>query len=264
MIKIHSQRGSSTTGLLTASAIYVGLLAYAHFYAFNGQDDNAVVQQEDTLEQENQPVAELPSTDIVAPTGKGIFQSETIAVNTETASTHDVVQEKSDTQQETVTRSEYATRDLSELKANQEHDRTALSNTMQSAEPDATTSRTATNEAYTSTVYPSYQDYRIAGPLNAGDEVIMLDGKNRLAGDANYHQYLESYQRARGDGQGRGQMDGDGEFDFSMTFKSRARMDADTDWDGDFATQGRGSHYGNYLYDAAAYPTYQTYYYSQY
>ncbi len=250
MVNIYSQRGSSTTGLLTASAIYVGLLAYAHFYAFNGQDDNSLAQQEDSLGQQDQMMTEKPSIDIIAPLAKGIFQSETIQTQAESSNVADDKGITKPSNKDDAGRVNQAKVD-------------PMTVSTEAIQPELVTP--ANTPTYHSQAgFPAYQDYPVSSVYHGDNEQMNFDAQQRLASDIYYQNYLASYQRGHGDGRGRGQMDGDGEFDFSMNFKSRARMDADTDWDGDFVTQGAGSHYGNYGYDAIAHPYYQTYYYSRY
>jgi len=281
MINIQQQRGSASTGLLTASAIYIGLLVYINFYAFNGQDNIAQTRQDDTPVAEqvvaakdpgtndpsandpitNDPSSNDPSIDIVAPLSKGIFQSETIPLTGDAnlSAEMEVARASSKSAPVELVALESVAQPSGKPVVEQSPVTTVDD---RQAEIMSTISKDGVSAVKPETITHA-QTINAPGYYHPGD-VISLDAYNRLNSDLYYQQYTAAYNRAQGKGRGRGDMNGDGEFDFSMNFKSRGRMDADSDWDGDFETRGAGYHQGNNYYDTAAYPTYYQTYYSQY
>lgn len=71
MTSSFKQSGASTSGLLTASAIYIGLLVYAGYFAFD-QTQPSVTMSENTIQMQGANQA------LIQPSAAGIFQSETL------------------------------------------------------------------------------------------------------------------------------------------------------------------------------------------
>lgn len=238
MKNINQQLGSSTTGLLTASFIYIGLLIYASYFAFNPtQDkpqDNPLAQTDTVV-----PASQIASFAVVTPLPSGIFNSETIAVNNTSKETQNQPAEANSSGPDNAM--------VSGIQAQDQIETLSVSaNSSQKTNVDGSTQSS-----------PMVQPY----PAVYGDnDALAWTTDERFTGRFdNRHDYYAK-QRGRGYGRGRGDMNGDGEFDFSMSFKSRARMDADSDWDSDFNTDLASYQSGYYYLDSSAYPYYRTYY----
>jgi len=249
MIKFNQQMGSSTTGFLTASSIYVALLAYANFYAFNADSTPETA----SVESSSTPIAaETPAAAIVAPLAKGIFESETIAVNkTDNDSQQSIENTLEEEPAIQLSIKQPAVDQTAEPSISGETTAANLATPQQKTgwnkRPSAAT---AVPNVLARPSYAVYQD---------NDELSMATN-DRLSGRMDHQHYYHGLQNGRGYGRGRGNMKGDGEFDFSMNFKSRARMDADSDWDGDFNTDLSSYNHANYYQGSALHPAYRYYY----
>jgi hypothetical protein len=213
-----SYNGIHLAGLLSASALYAGILGYLHFQGTESLDNarhgvavNEQLQQD--LEQRAAPAAAAdPSADtapvpvaaedrIVRPPGGGLFG---------TAVDQPPADEKSG---EPAVSAGAVQRLPSAPVASDEAPVTR--------QPAA---RGETLVAMTAPVYPAYAPQ--ADAYGFGNQAASFWDQ---AGRADYRGLGRG--DGRGAGRGRGNWDGDGEFSFSMRFKSRMRADADVDAD---------------------------------
>jgi hypothetical protein len=222
------QQGSSTVGLLTATAIFIGLLVYADQFAFNKSENsllssfiNNTPETVTTL-----PVESLSSidTDTIQPSSQGIFETPTLT-------------------QENSNEVAYSTEAMQLDKQN--------SNVSTDAEM----------------AVPLAQPQTITMPVNYmpgrwyGDQAAMSSYNTQNAGFNNNQQYY-STTRANGRGNGRGKMNGDGEFNFSMKFRARGRMDGNSDFDSNLGTYGNAYQQNLYNVHAVSNPAYRYSYFS--
>lgn len=221
-----SPKTSTTTGLLTASAIYIGLLAYANYYAFeNGKDpDNAEI----ALKNENKAIDRVAG---VVPLTQGIFNSEVFTDIEQSAAL------KSKQTGAALPGSESA----SSLKINELDS------------PIKTTQRLNT--------VPTVQILESLPPgFNANNEQLYFFQNGRNHANLAHYQNMNHQADYYGQGRGKGSANGDGEFSFTMNFKSRASMDADSDIDGDLSGTMHTYHNQYGYMNSAMHPAYRGYY----
>jgi hypothetical protein len=269
MFKINQQVGSANAGLLASSAIFVGLLVYASYFAFDSNSKDLVSGTEKSVLSNNNP-----STAIVAPLSRGIFESETIAVkpaDVKTRSEFPVTESFVDTTSESsvteVNTANVAINDSTPLNnpvdaqsfsANKIDEVTSISQPVKQVSvrdkaTEAASAQTLPGTEYQSMIQPVYSPY-------LDNEAVYLAGQDRVIGSLHHQQLLYGHNKGRGYGRGQADMNGDGEFDFTMNFKGRARMDANSDWNSDF--NGDVSGYNRAYYDQGSnvHPTLRTYY----
>jgi len=228
MLNRLQQQGSSTVGLLTATAIFIGLLVYANQFAFNNSDNNLISlfinkTPEPVSTQSVEPVS-TTDTDTIQPSSQGIFETPTLTEET----SNEVVNSA-------------AAMPL------------AKQNSNASPEVEVAVQRAMPQSNTMSVNYTPGRWY--------GDQAAMSSYNTQNAGFNNNQQYY-STSRANGRGNGRGKMNSDGEFNFSMKFKSRARMDANSDFDSNLSAYGNT--YQQYLnnLNAVSNPAYGYNYYN--
>jgi surface antigen len=221
------QHGSSAVGLLTATAIFVGLLIYANQFAFN-KNDNSIISS--FLNKTSDPVvtqsvdAETSvDTSTIQPSSQGIFDTPTLTQENE----DEVV----------------STREIIALDKDNSETTLVTESHVQQSSPK-----------------PGLMPVNYSTGQWNGDQAAVYGYSTHNGRFNNNQQYLVN-SRAYGRGNGRGKMNGDGDFNFSMKFKSRARMDANTDFDSDLASYGNTYQQHLYNLNAASNPYYGYNYY---
>jgi len=215
-----SYNGIHLAGLLSASALYAGILGYLHFQGTDSLDGarhgvavNEQLQQD--LEQRTAPVTSVnPDSDparpqvtaedrIVRPLGSGIFASADDQAVADGIATETPVSA------------------AAELPVPAEPEVAAAAPSRQQVQVAPYTETLVALQAPAHPAYVAPVDAYGFGNQGAStwDQAGRGDYRGHGRGDG------------RGRGQGRGNWDGDGEFSFSMRFKSRMRADADVDAD---------------------------------
>lgn len=222
MLKLTQQQGSSTVGLFTATAIFIGLLIYANQFAFKNSDNSflASLINSSPVSTDTQTLTavSVTDTDTVQPSPQGIFKTPTLI----------------------------------------EEDRKEPVNTAESVS-QVDVNPANSNDIEWSAIQPIPQDD--VKPLSYvpgqwyGDQSNLSFYDAHRAGINNNHQYYTN-ARANGRGNGRGNLNGDGEFNFSMKFKSRARMDANSDFDSNLATYGNTYQQNGYGFNTVSHPSF--------
>ena len=206
MSKYIKQFGSSTMGLFAASAIYVGILAYANFYAFDKKpvlDPGTEASLKDAGS--HQPAIEIQPEAIVELSSEVVPESAQVV---EAGSEIPVVDER--VSQTVVATDEEASVEVAE-------------HSLQSLAP--------------AVVAQHIGDRAQSEFANNGQ--FQGDGYYNQYATANNRWY------GRGYGREKGAMQGDGEFNFSMKFSSRAKMNADAVADADMNSQLHNAYYAN-------------------
>ncbi len=232
MLKQLQQTGSSTAGLLTASAIFIALLVYTNQYAFNNSNQGIFSSLFSSDAEPEINTAQTADTDgdtgTIQPSHQGIFETPTLAENNSQQTTSEVTQP---------------------IVSVASEDNSATSNEEVSmGEPKVP------SVAQARAVPASYV------PQPSLDQTAMYANQGYYTG-LNGNQFYTTDARSNGQGRGRGSMNSDGEFNFSMKFKSRARMDADTDMNADSHVYGNAYQQHLYNQNTAAYPVYGYHYY---
>lgn len=215
----HQNGSSSTLGLLTASSIFVGILAYATYYGF---DESSMPSLFSASTAENTEVV-VPS--LVQPGEKGIFASPTLVKADDSVSEISFNEVASNSvEQQSVASALSVLNSVPESLSN---------NSIKPTDAPRVTKAIAPLPKYSG--YPT--DDRWTGYMNHRN-AANLDGRGYYTG------------RGYGNGSGRGDsaFDGDGSFDFNMSFKGRARMDADSDFDGSTDFNGYSNYRSSYGY----------------
>ena len=237
MLKQLQQTGSSTTGLLTASAIFIALLVYTNQYAFNNSNQgifSSLFSSDSEPEINTAQTANAEgNTGTIRPLHQGIFETATIAEN----NNQETIGETTETVVSAASENNSAT-------SNKEVSMTAV---QVQAQMQAVAQGKAMPVSYAA-VNPSQ------------DQASMYTYQGYYTG-LNGNQFYTTDARSNGQGRGRGSMKGDGEFNFSMKFKSRARMDADADMNADSSAYGNAYQQHLYNQNTAAYPVYGYHYY---
>lgn len=239
MATVSHQKGSSSTfGLLAASSIFVGILAYATYYGF---EENSMPELFSSSPAED--TSETPS--LVQPGDKGIFASPTLA------NADDSVSEPSLNEITTASGAGDSAEDQPAVvpAANQT---SKLSGASEALANDSTMPTAVIPATKTVVSMPGYSGYpaddQWAGYMN-----------HRNVANLNGLGYYDGSGRSNGSGRGNGSFDGDGSFDFNMSFKGRARMDADSDIDGSTDLNGYSTYQNSHRYYQQ--PTVYTQYY---
>ncbi len=226
-----SYNGIHLAGLLSASALYAGILGYLHLQgtdsldnaqhglAVNDQLAQDLDQRRQTPAGQDQPaVADRSENDagIVKPMNGGIFAS---AATDESAETGASTENSQPTPQ---------TRDIAAA--------TATTSAVVSGDAQAGAAQTGAGTAATpaySAGYAAQDAYAIPAAYYPQADTYWVDAAYAPAVLHDGRGYYDGYGRGDGQGRGRGRgnWDGDGEFSFSMRFKSRLRADGDVDAD---------------------------------
>lgn len=243
MKKNSIQLGYSTTGLLTAVAIFTAVLVYVVYFAFEEPSENALTKaQEDKSEeikaiaalQQQQQKGEVEQVSPVTSAANSQTQEQSAEDKDAESVASDITQsqpaETAEVQQLAVTETAASVTRIDPLKA---HVRKSA------IEP-------AAYKIYPETSYRSaYYPYAEAA---AFDNALNYAGFSNNSWNGDWRQ--QQYAQSQGRGYGRGA--GDGEFDFSMNFKSRARMDADSDINADVHQQSQVDAWNAYYADQYA------------
>jgi hypothetical protein len=243
--------------LLTATAIFAGLLFYANQYGFAPQQDSIAGNQHNAVEQlENAENSQIPDQ---VP-GTQASTTEVAADDRRTATATGLVAMPNGIfNTPTITQTEPESEVLSD---NLEQEQlAAIASAIESASPDNRPQANAKTP-----LAPAVALYQpaatIAAPLvYSYPDSEGFDAWNYANAQYNGAGYYGGLNRGQGRGRsaGRGKADGEGEFSLSMKFRSRARMDADVDADTDFAADSAANHYYGH-YQAAHYQPYFNYY----
>ncbi len=232
MFKLIQQKGSSSVGLLTASAIYIGLLVYANQFAFSNSD-NSFLSSFTSQSPDNVAVPSLEAessvdTGTIQPSSQGIFATPTLT-----------------------------SQDLNEA------DSSLQSADITKQNPAPSTDVVFVAKQLMLTGKDETQPYVANQMVNQGyaGQTALTSYQYQNAGFNNNQQYY-STTRANGRGNGRGKMNSDGAFNFSMSFKARGRMDADSDFDGNLVTDGNAYQHHLYNTNIVSNPAYRYSYYN--
>ncbi len=237
MFKLIQQKGSSSAGLLTATAIFIGLLVYANQFAFNNSENSFLSllidktfnthKSSDNVADPSVEVLSSVDTDTIQPSTQGIFETPTLAPE----------------------------------------DKKVDVNSTRSAELEKLTPETSTDIELAAN--PALSQPGIMSVNYVSGHWYGKQSYDDQAALAAYHnawfntgQQYYSTTRANGRGNGRGKMNGDGEFNFSMKFKARGRMDADSDFDSNLVADGNVYQQNLYNVNAFYNPAYRYNYYS--
>jgi hypothetical protein len=233
MFKLLQQKGSSTVGLLTATAIFIGLLVYANQFAFNNNDNSLLSslfnKSPDPVTTESVEVLASPDTDTIQPSPQGIFETPTLSPedSNEVANASEALRHEQDNSESSVNAELSAPRLI------------------------------AQSQPYPQAVVIPVN--YASGNWNS-DQVAATFYNNQYTGFNNNQQY-RSTSRANGRGNGRGKMNGDGDFNFSMKFKARGRLDANSELDSNLTAYGNAYQQNLYNLNAQSSPAYSYTYY---
>lgn len=227
MLYLEHQNGSSTVGLLTASAIFVALLVYANQFAFNDRN-NEDSKSVDVQPQNTKPHGGDKSAPIVAT--EGVISKPKLQSST----------------------SELALAEIDEAPTQAAAVKVQPQDSASSVASQSTMLANVTHWNPYPSYYPAY--------YGSADQAAMNYTNDYSAG-LNNAQQLDAYVRANNRANGRGNMDGDADFTFTMNFKSRARMDANTDFDTDIDTYANAYQQHLYNQNAVYQPNYGYNYY---
>jgi hypothetical protein len=233
----HQNGSSSTLGLLTASSIFVGILAYATYYGF----DEGSVPKFFTANTED---VSVEPTQVVQPGEKGIFASPTLVEADEPVSEPSVNQTSAPVV--------VADSNNKQAEASPMENESVLNRESLSFLSDDTQIKAFPPVTRTVVSMPSYSGY-------PADDQWMGYMDHRNASTLDGRGYYDGRGYGNGSGRGRGTLDGDGSFDFNVSFKGRARMDADSDFDGNTDFNGYSNYQNNHSYYHQ--PTMYTQYY---
>ncbi len=228
MFKLIQQKGSSSIGLFSAMAIFIGLLVYANQFAFNNSENSFlssfVNKTPDTVATQSVEALSSADTDTIQPSSQGIFKTPTLTLedNNEVVNSAESVE---------LAKLSPATSTDVELAAKQ-----ALSQ-------------------------PNMMPVNNVSGYWYGDQATLFLYNSHNAGFNNGQQNY-STSRAYGRSDGRGKMKGDGEFNFSMKFKARGRMDANSDFDNNLDAYGNAYQQSQYNVNAISSPANRYHYYS--
>ena len=233
MFNRKSLRGSSSAGLLTATAIFAALLFYANQYGFKSPEaDSELTATGNTDAPDGSMVEQSPQ---LVEIPRGIFNTPTLSAE----QTQAVEPMPANTSLETDPGAAPIAAGMSEPPVKPEN-RLAQTPTM------------AVHQAAGSS--ESYMTYPYAGAQQF-DSWQAIQARQGAAADLNARHRGQGYGYSRG----HGAADGEGEFALSMNFRSRARMDADFDADSDVTARSAADTYYGQQHSGYAQP-YLNYY----
>ena len=221
MVNKITHGGYSSAGLLSAIAVFVGLLVYATYFAFDPHSE-----QQTVTENVAKPGVEA-GAHIITPLSSGIFNTETLSVD-----------------------------NLIEPERAKVKPGEAAADIAATVAPIGDQSSAKIHNDYTPPYNAKAQRARPGHPSNRNHDLLSLthDAENQAHFAKQY--YYKNLNEGRSRGEGRGYLDSRGEFNFSLKFKSRSRMDANTSTERHLLKAINANNTAYYQYGYAVYPAY--------
>jgi len=238
MEALNYQRGSSSVGLATAFAIFIGLLEYAHYYAFNPQQRDDLAQSTERNGTFTSAIREDTKNKAIS----GLVNIESGRIDSEARSHNYSVSPNSINDDSAAIQAEEF------LTSN--HSRSDPQ--LQAIQKGIHQSGSAAGFVHDPTI-PSGLGSALHKPQDA--MMIRHDGLSDVYVSNRANNRGSSQYRGQSQGRGRGR--GDGEFAFNMSLKSRSRMRTDAEIDSDLEADQRSHQVGRFNQALGVYAAYR-------